>query len=38
MDVAMNYHDDKWIMKRVFEHCAEAETLIPKEHIVGVFL
>lgn len=34
----MNYHDDKWIMKRVFEHCAEAETLIPKEHIVGVFL
>lgn len=34
----MNYHDDKWIMERVFEHCAEAETLIPKEHIVGVFL
>lgn len=34
----MNYHDDKWIMKRVFEHCAEAETMIPKEHIVGVFL
>lgn len=36
--MAMNYHDDKWIMERVFEHCAEAETLIPKEHIVGVFL
>ena len=34
----MNYHDDKWIMERVREHCAEAETLIPKEHIVGVFL
>ena len=34
----MNFHSDKWIMERVFEHCAEAETLIPKEHIVGVFL
>ena len=36
--MAMNYHDDKWIMERVCEHCADAETLIPKEHIVCVFL
>ena len=34
----MNFHSDKWIMEKVFEHCQEAETLIPKEHIVGIFL
>ena len=34
----MNFHDDKWIMDKVVEHYDEATTLIPKEHIVGVFL
>lgn len=33
----MNYHDDKWIMERVFEHLQEAETLVPTKHIVGIF-
>ena len=34
----MNYHSGKWIMDKVTEHAKEAETLIPKKHIVGVFL
>lgn len=34
----MNYHDDKWIMKRVFEHLEEAKTLIPEKHIVLIAL
>lgn len=34
----MNFHDDKWIMKRVSEHFAEAKTIIPEKHIVGIFL
>lgn len=33
----MNYHSDKWIMERVFEHLQEAETLVPAKHIVGIF-
>lgn len=34
----MNYHSDKWIMERVFEHLQEAKTLVPRTHIVGIFL
>ena len=34
----MNYHDDYWIMKRLNEHLDEAMTLIPENHIVGIFL
>lgn len=30
----MNYHSDKWIMEKVFEHFQEAKTLIPEQHIV----
>ena len=33
----MNYHSDKWIMERVFEHLQEAKTLVPEKHIVGIF-
>lgn len=33
----MNYHSDKWIFDRVIEHLHEAETLVPSEHIVGIF-
>lgn len=33
----MNFHSDKWIMERVLEHLQEAETLVPTEHIVGIF-
>jgi predicted nucleotidyltransferase len=34
----MNYHDNKWIMEKVFEHFKEAKTLIPEQHIVLVAL
>lgn len=34
----MNFHSDKWIMERVVEHLHEAETIVPREHIVGIFL
>lgn len=34
----MNYHSDKEIMARVFEHLSEAKTIIPEKHIVGIFL
>lgn len=34
----MNYHDNKWIMEKVFEHFKEAKTLIPEQHIVLVSL
>lgn len=34
----MNYHSDEWIMERVFEHLQEAKTLVPRTHIVGIFL
>lgn len=34
----MNYHSDKWIIERVFEHLQEAKTLVPEKHIVGIFL
>lgn len=34
----MNFHSDKWIMERVFEHLQEAKTLVPRTHIVGIFL
>ena len=33
----MNFHSDKWIIKRVQEHYEEAKTLINSNHIVGVF-
>ena len=33
----MNYHSDEWIMEHVWEHLREAETLVPSEHIVGIF-
>ena len=34
----MNYHSDEWIMNKVWDHADEAVDLIPKNHIVGVFL
>jgi len=34
----MNYHSNHWITEKLVEHVCEAETLIPKDHIVGVFL
>ena len=34
----MNYHDNKWIMEKVFEHLKEVKTLIPEQHIVLVAL
>lgn len=34
----MNFHSDEWIVKRLEDHLQEAQTLIPKEHIVGIFL
>jgi hypothetical protein len=34
----MNFHDDNWIMNKVLEHTNEAVSLVPKNHIVGVFL
>lgn len=34
----MNYHDNKWIMERVFEHFEEVKTLIPEQHIVLIAL
>ena len=34
----MNYHSDDWIEEKLKQHCAEAETIISKNHIVGVFL
>ena len=34
----MNFHDDKWIMRHVMEHLREAQTLVPRGHVVGIFL
>ena len=34
----MNYHSDAQIMNWVSEHLSEAETLVNKEHIIGIFL
>lgn len=34
----MNYHSDTQIMNWVSEHLLEAETLVNKEHIIGIFL
>ena len=34
----MNFHDDKWIMRHVMEHLQEAQTLVPRGHVVGIFL
>lgn len=34
----MNFHSDKWIMEKVFEHFQEAKTLIPEQHIILIAL
>lgn len=34
----MNFHSDEWIMDNVNVHLQEAKTLVPPEHIVGIFL
>ena len=34
----MNFHSDEWIKERLAEHYTEAQTLVSKEHIVGLFL
>ena len=34
----MNYHDDRWIMSNIYNHLQEAATIIPANHIVGIFL
>lgn len=34
----MNFHDNNWIMDKVLEHANEAVSLVPENHIVGVFL
>lgn len=34
----MNFHSNEWIVERLEGHLKEAQTLVPKEHIVGVFL
>ena len=33
----MNYHSDKWIMKRIQEHYNEALQYFPEDRIVGIF-
>ena len=33
----MNFHSDKWIMENVIHHLHEAESFVPREHIVGIF-
>jgi len=34
----MNFHSDEWILDRVKEHLEEAKTLVPRTHLVGIFL
>ena len=33
----MNFHSDEWILNKVSDHLNEIETIIPKDHIVGIF-
>lgn len=33
----MNFHSDLWIMQNVINHLHEAQSLVPREHIVGIF-
>ena len=32
-----NYHSDEWIMNKLQYHYEEAQKIVPKEQIVGIF-
>ena len=34
----MNYHSDKWIAERLWEHFQEANTIFSQDKILGIFI
>ena len=34
----MNFHSDKWIAERLWEHFQEARTIFPQDKILGIFV